>query len=368
MYRSLPLRSNAECGASRMRRYRSPDGAPPPPMLAFARDPDARAVADAGRNPDIDGARVAVVLRSRAAASCRDTRLRGRAAISCSTSRPCRRARAPRGPRASPASLPLPRRRRRSGRNPRTGRRCRTSRASRPRSSCGSRRPGPPPKSTFQATALWPAPPAPACSYIRQFAPSSSYFLRFSGSPRTSYASLISLNFDSADLSPGLTSGWCLRASFRNACLISLSVAVFAHAERRVVVLEVHRSVECRASAISSSSSCARRRASRADSASSRISGRMRCDDLGDRQQPLNAREVDAAVVDETLDRLEPLELLLRVEPHAADRAARLHEPESFVLPERLRMHAEHPGGHADEVEVLVRCACAAFKVAPIQV
>src|SRR4026207_61415 len=73
-----------------------------------------------------------------------------------------------------------------------------------------------------------PCPCWAACSYIRQFAPSSSYFLRLSGSPRTSYASLISLNRDSADLSPGFTSGWCLRASFRYACLISLSDADFA--------------------------------------------------------------------------------------------------------------------------------------------
>ncbi len=73
-----------------------------------------------------------------------------------------------------------------------------------------------------------PAPAAPACSYIRQFAPSSSYFFRFSGSPRTSYASLMSLKRLSAALSPGLTSGWCLRASFRYACLISFSLAVFA--------------------------------------------------------------------------------------------------------------------------------------------
>src|SRR5437867_3215159 len=48
------------------------------------------------------------------------------------------------------------------------------------------------------------------------------------GAPRPSYASLISLNRDSAALSPGLTSGWCLRASLRYACLISLSVAVLA--------------------------------------------------------------------------------------------------------------------------------------------
>src|SRR6516162_6206657 len=85
--------------------------------------------------------------------------------------------------------------------------------------------PGPPPNGE-------PGPPngcpcCCACSYIRQLAPSSSYLRRLSGSPSTSYASLISLNLLSAPLSPGLTSGWCFLASFRNACLISFSVAVF---------------------------------------------------------------------------------------------------------------------------------------------
>ena len=45
------------------------------------------------------------------------------------------------------------------------------------------------------------------CSYSCHRGPSSSYFLRFSGSPSTSLASLISLNRSSADLSPWLTSG-----------------------------------------------------------------------------------------------------------------------------------------------------------------
>src|SRR5919106_3535956 len=38
-----------------------------------------------------------------------------------------------------------------------------------------------------------------------QFGPRASYFFRLSGSERTSYASFNSLNFSSADLSPGLT-------------------------------------------------------------------------------------------------------------------------------------------------------------------
>src|SRR5205823_3723578 len=84
----------------------------------------------------------------------------------------------------------------------------------------------PAPKLIFQAppapgaAPLGPAP-APACSYIRQLEPSSSYFFLFTESPSTSYASVISLNLLSADLFPGLTSGWYLRASFRYVCLIS---------------------------------------------------------------------------------------------------------------------------------------------------
>ncbi len=42
-----------------------------------------------------------------------------------------------------------------------------------------------------------------------------SYCLRFSGSPSTSWAWEISLNFASASLSPGLVSGWYFRASLR---------------------------------------------------------------------------------------------------------------------------------------------------------
>src|SRR5262245_19073283 len=52
-----------------------------------------------------------------------------------------------------------------------------------------------------------PAPPLRcACSYSFQFAPSLSYFFRFSGSLSTSLASLISLKRAPAALSPGLTS------------------------------------------------------------------------------------------------------------------------------------------------------------------
>jgi len=49
--------------------------------------------------------------------------------------------------------------------------------------------------------------------------------LRFSELERTSKAALTCLNFSSAALLPGFTSGWYLRASFRYAFLISSSLA-----------------------------------------------------------------------------------------------------------------------------------------------
>src|SRR5262245_21646149 len=86
-------------------------------------------------------------------------------------------------------------------------------------------------------------------------------------------------------------------------------------------------------------------------------------DDLGDRQQALHPGEVDSAVVDEPLDRLEPLQLAARVEPHAADGAARLNQPEPFVLAQGLRMHAEHPRRDADEIQLFVNPHCRPYRV-----
>ena len=70
-----------------------------------------------------------------------------------------------------------------------------------------------------------PAPAPPAAPPPNGLAPPNtdwprSYFLRFSGSPRTSYASEISLKRSSAPASL-LVSGWYLRASLRYAFLIS---------------------------------------------------------------------------------------------------------------------------------------------------
>src|SRR5262245_15781327 len=71
------------------------------------------------------------------------------------------------------------------------------------------------------------------------------------------------------------------------------------------------------------------------------------------RQQTLYARKVDASVIDEPFDGPKALQFLARVDAHAANGAAWLHEPETLVLAERLRMHAQHPGGDTDEVEIL---------------
>src|SRR5207249_4774071 len=48
-------------------------------------------------------------------------------------------------------------------------------------------------------------------------------------------------------------------------------------------------------------------------------------------------------------------EFLAGVHAHTADRARGLHETEPFVFAERLRMHAEHPCGHAGEVQVAIQ-------------
>ena len=60
--RSGPLRVNTGCGSSLIRKYRSPDAAAAAALFAFARHAHARAVADAGRDPHVNGPRVAVVL------------------------------------------------------------------------------------------------------------------------------------------------------------------------------------------------------------------------------------------------------------------------------------------------------------------
>src|SRR5207248_7598644 len=57
--------------------------------------------------------------------------------------------------------------------------------------------------------------------------PNESYCLRFSGSESVSYAFWTSLNFSSADTSPGFLSGWYLAASLRYAFLISSADAFF---------------------------------------------------------------------------------------------------------------------------------------------
>ena len=78
-------------------------GAPPVPVLALAGHSHARSVAHAGRNPDVHGPRLTVVLDRQPPRRARDTRPRARARISCSTSRPCAGDARPSRPRDAPA-------------------------------------------------------------------------------------------------------------------------------------------------------------------------------------------------------------------------------------------------------------------------
>src|SRR5512135_1701307 len=73
-------------------------------------------------------------------------------------------------------------------------------------------------------------------------------------------------------------------------------------------------------------------------------------DRIGHRQQAFDAGQVDAQLVDQVLDEPQSLQLVAGIDAHAADRARRLHEAETLVLAERLRVHAEQARGAADEV------------------
>ena len=232
-YRSCPLRSNVGCGVSRTRRNRSPGRCAAGARFAFAGHAHARAVADARQGSARPPPRLAVVLQ-------RSRRVAPRYAsssvssISCSTSRPARaRARRRRGAARAPAA---------EERGEEVGERVRVAEHLLHllfASSCGSRRRLPAARGLRERRS---GPPrAWACSYIRQLEPSSSYFLRVSGLPRTSLASLISLKRASAALSPGLTSGWSLRASLPERLLDLLLRRGLRDAERGVVVLELHR-------------------------------------------------------------------------------------------------------------------------------
>src|SRR6476646_9410248 len=64
------------------------------------------------------------------------------------------------------------------------------------------------------------------------------------------------------------------------------------------------------------------------------IPGEERAQALGDfrdREEPLDAGQIDARVVDKRLDPPQPTELLARVHAHTADRAGWAHEAKTFV-------------------------------------
>ena len=125
------------------------------------------------------------------------------------------------------------------------------------------------------------------------------------------------------------------------------------HAERPVIILEVHllkpeHSTEM-LELLRQTPACVAGR--------QRVVARQRADtlhDFGNRQQPLHARQIDSPVVDEALDELDAIELVARIHAHAANRPRRLHEAQALVLSERLRVHPQHPGRHADEKEILI--------------
>ena len=255
-------------------------------------------------------ARVAVVLDARAGASRRDTRPRATARSRARRRGPARgaaaAARAPRRRRSSPPPPPPKNVWKKSENGLLVAEHLA---AFLPASSCGSR-PAAAAELTFQPPAeRIRAAGAPACSYARQFAPSSSYFLRFSGSPSTSYASLISLKLRLGRLVARVDVGMVLARQLPERLLDLLLGRGLRDAERRVVVLEVH----------TSSRSPEHRRleldrislepvdAGRASRVRERVVAHQRPDplhDLGDREQPLHAGQVDARLVDQALDQL----------------------------------------------------------------
>ena len=212
-------------------------------LLALAADAHARSVGHPGRNPHVDVLDLPVVVEHEPARRRRDTRPRGPAR---SRSRCRGRAAvvrgAPRGsrhPAVRPnafASLPPKNVVKKSENGLESPNRAPPSP---PASWCDSRAERHP--DPGRAPRRKAVPPLRACcSYIRQFAPSSSYFLRLLGSPRTSYASLISLNLASATLSPGIDVRVELARELAEGLLDLLLAGRLRHAERCVVVLEVH--------------------------------------------------------------------------------------------------------------------------------
>src|SRR5919206_1417817 len=71
---------------------------------------------------------------------------------------------------------------------------------------------------------------------------------------------------------------------------------------------------------------------------------------VAEREDGLDAGEVEPELGREPLDEPQPLEVALRIEPRVPRRAPRPHEPLLLVDPKRLRVHADELGGDADHV------------------
>ena len=130
-------------------------------------------------------------------------------------------------------------------------------------------------------------------------------------------------------------------------------------AERLVVILEFHRTDSSAADlAAAIRRSLDRSQLARCAACASGALGILvhqrpnPLDRFRNREQPLHARQVDAAFVDQVLDQAQPLELVARIDAHAADRPRRPDQSEPLVLAQRLRVHVEQPRSHADKVEI----------------
>src|SRR5581483_3593230 len=78
-------------------------------------------------------------------------------------------------------------------------------------------------------------------------------------------------------------------------------------------------------------------------------------------QDHVDPREVHPQVVHQPLHLPQPRDVRLRVHADVSPRALWLHEPDALVLPQRLRVHADHPRRDRDHVARLIEADLEAF-------